>query len=201
MTDLIVNLIAWGGYFGIFLLMALENIIPPIPSEVIMGLGGIAVARGQMAMVPLIVFGTLGTVAGNIFWYELGHRIGYERFKPFIDRHGRWAAIEWQDVESLHRFFRKHGQWVVFAFRFMPAFRTIVSLPAGMTQMNRWKFLAWTAAGAAIWNCVLAGAGYYFGTNFKQLEHYVGPAAVGTMVLVVLLYGWRVLTWRPRNQR
>lgn len=201
MTDLIVNLIAWGGYFGIFLLMALENIIPPIPSEVIMGLGGIAVARGQMAMVPLIVFGTIGTVAGNVCWYELGRRIGYERFKPLVDRHGRWAAIEWEDVEKLHGFFRRHGQWIVFVFRFMPAFRTIVSLPAGMARMNRWKFLVWTGGGAAIWNCVLAGAGFYLGTNFKQLEHYVGPAAVATMVVVAILYVWRVLTWKPRHLR
>ncbi|PLS69837.1 DedA family protein, partial [Salmonella enterica] len=85
----------------------------------------------------------------------LGRRIGYERFKPLVDRHGRWAAIEWEDVEKLHGFFRRHGQWIVFVFRFMPAFRTIVSLPAGMARMNRWKFLVWTGGGAAIWNLSL----------------------------------------------
>lgn len=201
MTDLIIDLIAWGGYFGIFLLMAIENIVPPIPSEVIMGLGGIAVARGQMAMVPLILAGTIGTVAGNIFWYELGRRVGYQRFRPLVTRHGRWAAVEWTDVERLHAFFQRHGQWIIFVFRFMPAFRTIVSLPAGMTHMPRWKFLLWTAGGAAIWNVVLAGAGYYLGTNFRELERYVGPASVALMAVIVLLYGWRVLTWKPRDRR
>jgi len=201
MTDIIVNLIAWGGYFGIFLLMALENILPPIPSEVIMGLGGIAVARGQMEIVPLVVAGTAGTVAGNFFWYELGRRVGYQRFKPLVDRHGRWAAVEWCDVEHIHEFFRTRGQWIIFVFRFMPAFRTIVSLPAGMAHMPRWKFMLWTAGGSAIWNCILAGAGYYFGSNFQQLDRYVGPVSIALIVVILLLYGWRVLTWKPRAQR
>jgi membrane protein DedA with SNARE-associated domain len=201
MTDFIVNLIVWGGYFGIFLLMAIENIIPPIPSEVILGLGAIAVARGQMELVPLILAGTIGTVAGNFFWYELGRRVGYLRFRPLVTRYGRWAAVEWQDVERLHGIFQRHGQWIIFVFRFMPAFRTIVSLPAGMAHMHRWKFAVWTAGGSAIWNCVLAGAGYYLGTSFRALDHYVGPASVAVMALIVLLYAWRVLTWKPRDRR
>ena len=201
MTDIIVNFIAWGGYFGIFLLMAVENILPPIPSEVIMGLGGIAVARGQMEIVPLIAAGTIGTVGGNFFWYELGRRVGYQRFKPLVDRYGRWAAIEWADVEHIHDFFRRRGQWVIFVFRFMPAFRTIISLPAGMAHMPRWKFAVWTAGGSTIWNCVLVGAGYYLGSNFQQLDRYVGPASIAVIVLMLGLYGWRVLTWKPRDQR
>ena len=89
MTDFIINWIVWGGYIGIFLLMALENVVPPIPSEVIMGLGGIAVARGEMEMLPLLLWGTAGTTAGNVFWYEIGRRLGYARFRPFVERHGR----------------------------------------------------------------------------------------------------------------
>ena len=134
MTEFILDLIAWGGYFGIFLLMALENIIPPVPSEVIMGLGGMAVSRGNMSVVPLIAWGTAGSVVGNYFWYYIGRNIGYERFRPFIARNGRWLTMEWSDVEKIHRFFMKRGGWVIFVFRFMPTFRTIISLPAGMTR-------------------------------------------------------------------
>ncbi|MFV3545550.1 DedA family protein, partial [Mycobacterium tuberculosis] len=97
------------GYFGIFLLMALENILPPIPSEVIMGLGGMAVARGDMAMVPLLLWGTAGTTVGNYAWYAVGRYIGYERFRPFVERHGRWLTMDWRDVERLHLFFVRHG--------------------------------------------------------------------------------------------
>ncbi|MBB4085343.1 DedA family protein [Sphingomonas carotinifaciens] len=201
MTDFILNLIAWGGYFGIFLLMALENIVPPVPSEVIMGLGGMAVARGDMTMIPLILWGTLGTTVGNYFWYYIGRHIGYERFRPFVDRHGRWLTMEWEDVERLHRFFVKHGQWVVFVFRFMPAFRTIISLPAGMTRMPLWRFLVWTFAGSTIWNAILAYAGLLLGSRFEVLDRYVGPAAVALTVMIVIGYVWRVVTWKPRAGR
>ena len=199
MTEFIINLIASGGYFGIFLLMALENIVPPVPSEVIMGLGGIAVARGHMAVVPLIVAGTVGSVAGNYFWYYIGRNIGYERFRPFVERHGRWLTIEWSDIEKVHRFFVKRGGWVIFVFRFMPTFRTIISLPAGMTYMPLWKFVIWTAAGSAIWNTVLAYAGILLGSRFQQLDRYVGPVSVATFVIIALAYGWRVLTWKPKG--
>ncbi|AXJ94737.1 MULTISPECIES: DedA family protein [unclassified Sphingomonas] len=201
MTDFILDAIARGGYIGIFLLMALENIIPPIPSEVIMGLGGMAVARGDMGVVPLVLWGTAGTTAGNYFWYAIGRRVGYERFRPLVARHGRWLTMEWQDVETLHRFFVSRGGWVVFVFRFMPTFRTMISLPAGITRMPGWKFVVWTFAGSAIWNSLLAGAGYYLGSNFEAIDRYVGPAAVVLTVAIVGAYLWRVATWKPRAER
>ena len=199
MTAFILDLIAWGGYIGIFLLMALENIVPPVPSEVIMGLGGMAVARGDMALVPLVAWGTAGSVAGNYFWYWLGRKIGYARFRPFVERHGRWLTLEWRDVERLHAFFMKRGIWVVFVFRFMPTFRTVISLPAGMTRMPVWKFLLWTAAGTAIWNTVLAYAGVALGAHFGDLDRYVGPVAIAIFVLIAIGYVWRVLTWKRRR--
>jgi len=199
LTDLIITLIAWGGYVGIFLLMALENILPPIPSEVIMGLGGIAVAQGRMEMVPLLLWGTAGTTAGNYCWYALGRHFGYLGLRPMVDRYSRWLTVEWHDVERLHDFFQRHGQWVVFVFRFMPTFRTIVSLPAGMARMPRLRFLLWTAAGAAIWNAILGGAGYYLGANFRELDRFVGPAAIGIMTVIFVLYLWRVATWKRRG--
>ena len=201
MTNFILDAIAWGGYVGIFLLMALENVVPPVPSEVIMGLGGMAVARGDMALVPLILWGTAGTTAGNYFWYAIGRKFGYLGLKPFVDRWGRWLTVEWEDVETLHRFFVKHGGVTVFIFRFLPTFRTMISLPAGMTKMPFWRFTVATFLGSAIWNAVLAGAGLYLGSNFEQLDRYVGPIAIGLSVIIVIGYVWRVLTWKPRAKR
>jgi membrane protein DedA with SNARE-associated domain len=195
-TQFILEWIAWGGYFGIFLLMAAENIVPPIPSEVIMGLGGMAVARGHFAFLPLVAWGTAGTVLGNYFWYWVGDSIGYKRLRPFVERHGRWLTMTWGDVERVHRFFVSHGQWVVFVFRFLPVGRTIISLPAGMTHMPKWKFLLWTAAGSAIWNSVLAGAGFYLGSRFEALNRYVGPLAVALSIAMIGYYVWRVLRWK-----
>lgn len=201
MTDFILDAIAWGGYIGIFLLMALENVVPPVPSEVIMGLGGMAVARGDMTIVPLILWGTAGTTAGNYFWYAIGRRFGYNGLKPIVDRWGRVLTVEWEDVEKLHRFFLKHGGKTVFVFRFLPTFRTMISLPAGMACMPHWRFALATFLGSAIWNTVLAGAGYYLGANYDRLDRYVGPAAIALTVAIVIGYIYRVVTWKPRAER
>ena len=199
MTEFIIDWIAWGGYIGIFLLMALENVVPPVPSEVIMGLGGIAVARGDMAMIPLILWGTAGTTVGNMFWYEIGRRMGVVRFKPFVDRHQRWLTMDWEDVERLNRFFHRHGHWVVFVFRFLPSFRTLISLPAGMAKMPPLRFFVWTAAGSAIWNALLIGAGVLLDARFGELDRYVGPAGVILFVAIAAWYAWRVATWKPKG--
>lgn len=198
MTEFILNLIAWGGYVGIFILMTLENVFPPIPSEVIMGFGGMAVARGDMEMVPLLIVATAGTTFGNIFWYGVGRWIGIARLKPFVDRHGRWLTLTWDEVEQLNRFFNRHGLWVVFFFRFLPTFRTMISLPAGMAKMGMPRFLLATFVGSAIWNAVLAYAGLLLGSRFEELQVYVGPVAIVTTAAVVLVWAYRVVTWKRR---
>ncbi len=197
MTDFFLHLLDSGGYFGVFLLMVLENVVPPVPSEVVMGLGGIAIAQGRMHIVPLMLAGTAGSVIGNVFWYEIGHRLGHDRFRSPVDRWGRWLTIEWSDVEWLERFFARHGQWVVFVFRFMPVGRTVISIPAGLSRMPRWRFLVWTTAGTTVWNAVLVGAGYWLGARYHALEAYIGPVATVILVLAAIAYVWRVLTWRP----
>ena len=200
MTDFILEWIARGGYLGIVALMALENIFPPIPSEVIMGLGGMAVARGRMQLGWLLLAGTIGSVIGNYVWYALGRKFGYQGLKPFVDRWGRWLTVDWQDVEAITRFFHDRGGWVIFVFRFMPSFRTIISLPAGMAHMPRWRFLVATTAGTTIWNIILAGAGILLDQNFEQLDRYIGPLAIATMVAVLAYYVYRVVTWKPREE-
>ncbi len=195
MHEWILRLIEQGGYWGIALLMFLENVFPPIPSEVIMGLGGIAVARGTLEFWPLLAVGTAGSTLGNYVWFLIGDRLGIQRLRPFVDRWGRWLTLEWQDVETATAFFRRHGQWVVFALRFSPLLRTIISLPAGLTHMSHTRFLIFTFAGAGIWNTVLILGGQWL----AKYEAWLEPIVIGTMALAVAGYVWRVLTWRPRG--
>jgi membrane protein DedA with SNARE-associated domain len=199
MHGLIIEAIARGGYLGIFLLMAIENIFPPIPSEVIMGIGGVLVARGDMAFWPLMIAGTLGSVAGNYAWYWVGDRWGYERTRPFIDRWGRWLTIDFEHMEAASRFFRRHGQWVVFALRFSPFMRTLISLPAGLAHMGVWRFLAFTFAGAAIWNALLIYGGTMLARYLDEYEAVMGWVVVGLVALALVAYVWRILTWKPRR--
>lgn len=222
MTDWVLRLIDAGGYWGIFLLMILENVFPPIPSELIMGIGGIRVGQGRMAMEWLLLAGTLGTTIGNYFWYLIGHILGFGRLKPLVDRFGRWATLEWRDVEALDRLFGKYGQIVVFVFRFMPAFRTMISLPAGLFRMGHvrfqartdvkgralhllnthGRFLLFTTAGAFIWNVVLAYGGYFLGRRFSgEIDKWLGPITTACVVAAVVFYLYRLATWKPRAER
>ena len=198
MHNLIVDIVTGGGYWGILFLMAMENIFPPIPSELIMGLGGIAVSRGAMNFLPLLAFGTAGSVLGNYVWFWAGHAYGYERLRPFVARWGRWLTMEWEDVESASAFFRKHGPWVVFVARFMPLVRTVISLPAGLAHMPVWKFVLFTAAGSAVWNVALILAGTWLGSTFAHAEEVIGWATIALFAVAVIWYIYRVVTWERR---
>lgn len=201
MADFIVETIASGGYLGVFLLMALENIFPPLPSEVIMGIGGVLVARGEMQFWPLLMIATLGTTAGNYFWYWVGDRFGYRRLQPIIDRWGRWLTLEWEDIERAILFFHKWGDWVIFVLRFSPLLRTIISLPAGLAHMRLWRFLFFTFAGSLIWNAVLIAGGHLMSRWFEQSQNVIGWIVIGLSVAAVAGYIWRVITWKPRSDR
>ena len=201
MHELIIRAIEQGGLVGIFLLMALENIFPPIPSEVIMGLGGVAVSRGTMDFWPLMISGTVGSTLGNYAWYWLGDHWGRTRLEPFVERWGRWLTMEWEDVERARGFFRRHGPWVVFVFRFTPIFRTMISLPAGLAHMGVWRFLAFTFAGAFIWNLLLVEGGRRLADWLEESQHILGWIILGFIGLALIGYLWRVVTWKPRDKR
>lgn len=201
MDNVIVTVVEQLGYFGIALLMVLENVFPPIPSEAIMGAGGLAVHRGSMSFVPLLVSGTIGTLIGNWVWFWIGNKWGYERLGPFIDRWGHWLTLEWEDVEASTWFFRRHGHWVVFFLRATPFMRTMISLPAGLAHMGRVKFLVFTAAGAAIWNAMLILGTQWLARRFGQFDDLVSWIIIATIVLAVGGYAVRWFTWKPRAKR
>jgi membrane protein DedA with SNARE-associated domain len=187
------------GYWGVFWLMLVENVIPPIPSEAIMSIGGIAVAKGQMNFALLVLAGTAGTVVGNLFWWEVGRRLGYERLKPIFDKWGRWLTMDWEDVERLRRYFDRWGGPTVFVFRFMPVGRTVISIPAGLMHMPFWRFVGYTAAGSAVWNIFLVGVGYGLGAGIADVDRWVSPAVIAIAIGIAVVYLWRVVTWKPRH--
>lgn len=189
------------GYWGIFLLMMLENVVPPVPSEAIMGLAGIAISQGKMHFAAVVAAGTLGTVAGNWFWWEIGRRFGYERLRPFVTRWGRWLTLEWEDVEKLRRYFDRWGGITVFFFRFLPLGRTVISIPAGLMHMPFWRFTLFTAGGSLIWNVILVSVGMGLDANIAEIERYVGPVIGVGVVLGLIGYVYRVITWKPHAER
>ncbi len=199
MNEFILRLIEQGGYLGIFALMVIENVFPPIPSEVIMGLGGVAVARGTMSFWPLLAVGTVGSTLGNYVWFLAGDKLGYARLQPIVDRWGRWLTVEWQDIERATGLFRRHGQWIVFFLRFSPFLRTLISLPAGLVHMSHWRFLAFTFSGAAVWNAALITGGQFVAQALENSMFVMDVILIAGLGLGLLGYVYRVLTWKPRS--
>jgi membrane protein DedA with SNARE-associated domain len=198
MDQIIIDLVHKLGLLGIGALMALENVFPPMPSEAIMGAAGLAIHHGTMTFWPVLIVATIGTVAGNYFWFWIGQRLGYERTRPFVDRYGRWLTMEWRDVEKAATFFRKHGHWVVLALRATPFMRTMISLPAGLSHMKLWKFLVFTAIGAAGWNALLIAGTRWLLQRFPDAHDIVSWVLIAILALGAIGYAIRLATWKPR---
>lgn len=197
MTDFLLELLDKGGYLGIFFLMMAENVFPPIPSEVIMGGAGVLVAKGQMTFGTVWVVATLGTVVGNLFWFWIGKVWSEEQLKRIIDRWGRWLTFEWDEFTKARNIFRKYGDGIVFALRFSPILRTIVSLPAGLAHMKLWRFCLFTFLGSGIWNAVLIFGGQAAAPLVERFEKLAGYGVVLFVLAGAAFYVYRVVSWKP----
>lgn len=189
------------GPFGIALLMFLENIFPPIPSELIMPLAGYEAAAGSMSIVSVIIAGTIGSLAGVVPWYYLGKAMGLRRTKAFADKHGRWLTMGADDVEKASDWFQRHGAGAVLFGRLVPTVRTLISVPAGIARMPLWQFLIYSAIGSAAWTTLLAMSGYLLGQQYEAVQAYVGPVSNAVLVLIVAAYVYRVATFGKRQRR
>lgn len=200
MSDWVIRLIDSTGYAGIFLLMLLETVFPPIPSEVVMTVAGLRAAHGPMSLGGVVAAGTAGAMTGNLFWYLLARSIGLHRFRKFIERHGRWLTMDWCDVEKVEKMFGRFGGAVVMVGRLVPTIRSVVSLPAGMVRMRLHKFLFWSAIGTAVWSALLALAGYGLGQSFERVEEVIGPVSSAIVAAILLFYFYRQATWHRRRR-
>jgi membrane protein DedA with SNARE-associated domain len=200
LSSWIAELIAQGGYWSIGFLMALENIFPPIPSELIMGLGGVGVGEGKFHPAALVLVGTIGSLIGNYFWFMIGRHWNEDDLRGFVRRHGRWLTLDVATVNRIDRIFDERGQWVVFFARFIPNIRTMISVPAGLFGMSHKRFILATSAGAAVWNSALVFAGYQLQQNVDHIEDYLAPVSLGVIGLIVVAYVWRIIFWRPKER-
>lgn len=190
------------GYFGIGLLMFLENLFPPIPSELIMPLAGFTVHQGEMELVPAIAAGVIGTMLGAFPWYYLGRLLGEERIKQWIDRHGKWLGISSEEIDKSKQWFYRHGNKAVFFCRMVPGIRTLISLPAGFSNMPMLQFLIYSTLGTLGWVMLLTFAGYLLGENYTLVDAYLGPISkivLGVLVLAVSV--WLYRHWKTRQQK
>jgi len=174
------------GYLLLALAMLLENLIPPIPSELIQPLGGFLVQQGRLELVPVILAGVVGTVLGCWFWYGLGRWIGEERLLALLRRHERWLGIGEGEVETGRRWFQRHGLGLVFWGRMVPGIRTLISVPAGLEGMAQLPFLLATLAGSLLWVSLLTFLGRALGAGYHQAVAITGPLGTGARILLGL---------------
>jgi membrane protein DedA with SNARE-associated domain len=201
MSDWVIHLIEKTGYLGVGFLMFLETVFPPIPSEVIMPLAGVQAAQGPMTLWGVIASGTAGAMFGNFFWYLVARVIGIERFRPLIDKHGRWLTLDWYDIEKAEALFGRFGSVIVGVGRMLPTVRSVVSVPAGLLHMRLKNFLIWSTIGTTAWSSGLAIAGYFLGQEFEDINAILGPLSSIVIGIIVFAYVWRQLTWRKRHPR
>ena len=199
MSDWVTRLIEQSGYLGVAFLMFLETIFPPIPSEVIMPVAGVAAAQGKLGFIPVVASGTAGAMLGNTVWYLAARALGVERLKPVIRDYGRWLTISWPEVQRAQRWFALHGMAFVLLGRLVPTIRSLVSVPAGLLKLRFRTFFIASLVGTAVWTAVLAGAGYKLQENVSEVGRMIGPVSNAILIVLAAGYAWRL--WTHRNQK
>jgi membrane protein DedA with SNARE-associated domain len=200
MIDWVTGIVGSAGWPGVLALMFLENLFPPIPSEVIMPLAGFAVARGQMSMAAALIAGVVGTLLGNVFWYELSRMIGADRIRPLVGRYGRWFAVGEDDLRKAEATLEKYGPVALSFGRLLPGIRTVISIPAGLIRIPRHVFYLWTALGSGVWITFLTLAGYYMEDRYDQIEHWLEPLAYVVVGGFIATYLWHIWSTRVRKR-
>ncbi|MBD2597228.1 alkaline phosphatase [Nostoc sp. MBR 210] len=203
MLEWITNTINSLGYVGIALLMFVENLFPPIPSELIMPLAGFT-ARAtpdRLNIIGVFFAGLVGSVAGALVWYYPGKFLGEQRLKRWADQYGKWLTISSKDITKAKHWFDSQGSKAVLIGRLVPGIRTLISVPAGISNMPLLPFLFYTTLGSAAWVGLLTYSGYILGSQYELVDKYLAPVSkivLGTLVLAFVVW---ILKRRQKRTR
>jgi len=181
------------GYGAVLGLMLLENLFPPIPSELIMPFAGYVAARGDLHPVGVVAAGTAGSLLGALAWYAVGYWVGVDRLKRFAKRNGRWLTLSPEEVDKAQRWFDRFGGIAVCVGRLIPAVRSIISVPAGVARVGLHRFLLWSAIGTTVWSSLLVMVGYQLGTRFSEVEQWLNPVSWAVIAIAVVSYLYRLI--------
>ncbi|MEE0682891.1 MAG: DedA family protein [Bacilli bacterium] len=189
MEEFVISIMNQYGYFGIFFLIFIENIFPPIPSEVVLLFGGFMTTYSKLGVPLMILFSTLGSVVGAIVLYYVGKILNKERLKKLVSgKVGKMLRLKASDIEKADRWFDTKGNKTVFFCRFIPVVRSLISIPAGMSEMAMTKFLLYTTVGSAIWNTVLLVIGNRVGKNWKDILGIMDQYSHVVLILLIILF-------------
>jgi membrane protein DedA with SNARE-associated domain len=191
------------GYLGIFLMIALENLFPPIPSEIVLSFGGFMTTQSDLTVTGVVIASTLGAVVGAIALFYIGRLLDVERLERIVERWGHLLRTDKEDIHKANAWFHRYGIWTVFFCRMVPIVRSLISIPAGMAKMNFPLFLLFTAVGSLIWNMVLVNLGAALGASWSKVLEYMSVyqdiviVIVGALLIVGAVWFFR----RNRSQK
>lgn len=188
LTDVILKGMDFGGYAAVFILMALESMIAPIPSEIVMPFAGFLIVQGKFTLLSVALISAIGSVFGSLLSYWIGIFGG----RRFILRFGKYLLLDESHLEWTERFFKKHGEKTIFISRFIPVVRHLISIPAGIGKMRVGRFMAYTFAGALIWNTFLAWVGMKLRERWEIVHQYSSQIDVVMVGILVILFVWFV---------
>ncbi|AUS08213.1 alkaline phosphatase [Laceyella sacchari] len=203
MESWIIDFMEEFGYLGIFLMIALENIFPPIPSEIVLSFGGFMTTQSDLTVTGVVISSTLGAVVGAIILFYIGRLLDVERLERIVERWGHLLRTDKEDIHKANAWFHRYGIWTVFFCRMVPIVRSLISIPAGMAKMNFPLFLLFTTVGSLIWNMVLVNLGAALGASWSKVLEYMSVyqdiviVIVGALLIVGAVWFFR----RNRSQK
>ena len=195
LADYIVAGISIGGYFGVFFLMALESMIAPVPSEVVMPFAGYLALQGRFNFWIALLASSLGSIFGSF----LSYCIGFYGGRPIVLKFGKYLLLEEEHLEWTEKWFKKRGDKTIFISRFVPVVRHLISMPAGIAKMPMRRFLVYTFAGASIWNFILLYAGFKLGSHWNKIHEYSKQLDIIFVAAVILFLAYFV--WKHHKKR
>jgi membrane protein DedA with SNARE-associated domain len=195
-----ISIISSIGYLGVFLLMVMESMIFPVPSELVMPFAGFLISGGEMSFTLVILFATLGSLVGSLLSYFLGRYGG----KRFVLRYGKYFLLNEEHLINAEKWFSKKGDLTIFIGRFIPLVRHVISIPAGVGKMDIKKFMIYTVIGAGMWNAFLAYVGFVLGNNWeaiKQYSDYISWAVLAIIIIVGAYFLWKEIKKRRKKEK
>lgn len=203
MQDLIIEIMNNFGYIGIGLLILIENIFPPIPSEVILTFGGFMTTQSEMTVLGVIVISTIGSVLGAIILYLIGRLINKDVIEKWLDgKVGKILRFKRDDVEKANAWFEKRGKLTVLFCRCIPIVRSLISIPAGMTKMAFMPFILLTTIGSAVWNTVLVVLGHVAGNSWEKISNVIDKFSdVILVILIALVIGYLIYHFTRKDNK
>ena len=202
MQDLIIEIMNNFGYIGVFLLITIENVFPPIPSEVILLFGGFMTTYTSMNVIGVIIASTLGSVLGAIILYYIGKILNKERLKKIItSKPGKLLRLKPEDIDKADEWFDTKGNKTVFFCRFIPVIRSLISIPAGMSEMPMKKFLIYTTCGSLIWNAALTIAGSIVGENWTSILEIMDNYSHIIVILLAIIFVIAIIIFYSKRRK